>query len=587
MEKLELKTSMVVGTAKGGIWSQVGISERENGKVILVLSIRYEGESDVLDLSEVGGSILSQLKIKCGSLSDLSQLPNCIGEVLPGEEGGLTIHVGVVVQDGHTLFVAGKGEVMVSLLRNGKRGILYSGGEPVSGEIKEGDRIAVATKEAFENIELSESQMDVEKLAVAIHGESDSSFMAVVVAEAVNKPEKLESSNQRKIGLGGLTGKLQAMFRRPMKIRQEQKKFNMWVGVALVLVLFVGVVIGVLKKSKVAKENTFNNLASSVSQKTSEAEAVGDLNSERAKYLLSQAKGELSSYLSQTEDMEYREKANKLLQIVNETEVRVFKKEQVSINTLVELSVLKEGLESKRMILDSQGNVLFPNRNSEQVVGMNLKDKSSFDVSWRDLGVARDVTEYDDELYLLLDSGVYVVSSQGGEVKQIIEPDELWGDVRLISVYGGSVYLLDTGQSEIWKYPALDEGYGSRRRWLGAGISLDLSNVVDMKVDGDIWIITSTGKLERYSRGVPLEFSMEGFPYQNGDTLVSPSSLYVSEDKVYVLENGAMRVVVFDLESGKYERQYESEEFARGQGIVELDGKVYVLLTDSVVWFDE
>ena len=57
-----------------------------------------------------------------------------------------------------------------------------------------------------------------------------------------------------------------------------------------------------------------------------------------------------------------------------------------------------------------------------------------------------------------------------------------------------------------------------------------------MKVTGDIWLLTSSGKLERYSRGAPVDFSMDGFPSVTGEGLSDPVALYVGEEEVYVLE---------------------------------------------------
>jgi hypothetical protein len=103
-----------------------------------------------------------------------------------------------------------------------------------------------------------------------------------------------------------------------------------------------------------------------------------------------------------------------------------------------------------------------------------------------------------------------------------------------------------------------------------------------MKVVGDIWLLTSTGKLERYSRGAPVKFSMDGFPSKTGDKrLAEPSSLWVTESLIYVLENGASRITVFG-DDGLYKSQYVNSEFSKAQDLVVVDDKGYVLI-DNVV----
>ena len=106
-----------------------------------------------------------------------------------------------------------------------------------------------------------------------------------------------------------------------------------------------------------------------------------------------------------------------------------------------------------------------------------------------------------------------------------------------------------------------------------------------MFIDGDIWIVTSSGKLERYSRGVPVNFSMEGFPYAEQGRLASPTSVITSEEKVYVLEPGAKRVVVFSKESGKYEQQYVNDLFVQGNHLLIAGERGYVVTQDQIVWF--
>jgi len=179
-------------------------------------------------------------------------------------------------------------------------------------------------------------------------------------------------------------------------------------------------------------------------------------------------------------------------------------------------------------------------------------------------------------------SGISEMSWRKSEAKKVIEADEFWKNPVYIGLFAGNVYIFDREQSEIWKYPTLGDTFGSRRRWLAAGITPDLTKVIDMKVAGDLYLITSTGKLVRYSRGAPVTFSMEGFPAKGeAKRFSAPSAMWVSESLVYVLENGAGRVVVVGLD-GKFQAQYVNSEFEKASDLVVLDNKGYVLI-DNVV----
>ena len=168
----------------------------------------------------------------------------------------------------------------------------------------------------------------------------------------------------------------------------------------------------------------------------------------------------------------------------------------------------------------------------------------------------------------------------------MIEPDEFWKDPTYIEQFAGNLYVFDREQNEIWKYPVLTDSFGDRRRWLAAGITPDLTKVVDMKVVGDIWLLTETGKLERYSRGAPVNFSMEGFPAKaEAKRFVNPVAVWATESLVYVLEAGAERVVVFG-DDGKYESQYVNSEFSKASDLVVVDDKAYVLIDNVVKEFE-
>ena len=60
--------------------------------------------------------------------------------------------------------------------------------------------------------------------------------------------------------------------------------------------------------------------------------------------------------------------------------------------------------------------------------------------------------------------------------------------------------------------------------------------------------------------------------------------MWVSDSRVYVLENGASRVVMFDLE-GRYEAQYVSAEFVGASDLVVVDNMAYVLVDNAVKEF--
>lgn len=603
-----IKTGMVVGTAKPRVWSQVATQDVLGGTVLALVNLVHSGESDVLDVSEIGAEVLESLKNQLGSSQiDIAKMKELVAKLVEEMGGELKLSIVGARIKNNRLIIAGIGGVEVQMKRGGKVGQIFSGDQIVKavvGEVEKGDSFILSTKELVEVVgqSLLEQSMDetskLEQLAVVVHGQDNSSMLASVIGrvEGGMENETPELQDEAKIVKKrdfSILKKLGRLTKSPLKIRQEQKKQNMTVGMILLVLLVVGVGVGVVRRSRVIKEGEYSKLEEVVNSKLQEASSIADLNPERAKDLLSQVDGEIESYLLTAQDEEYLLRARELARMVEGAKQEVFRQEQVETKTLIELSVL--GIESTQiMVGDKNGSLVLADSAKQRLVGVSVEDRSSWEVALASSDQVRAVGVYDQRAYVVTSNGVDEVdlSAQGGsasggreEQSRVIEPEDLWGEVVGIGMFGGNAYLLDTGQGEIWKYPRITEGFGARRRWLGAGIVLDLSNVVDMKVDGDIWIVTSTGKLERYSRGVPVTFEMEGFPSVEGGKLMAPRAIETTEDMVYVLETGANRVVVFELESGRYVKQLVSDEFAKGKRMVIIDTKGYVLTGDKVIEF--
>jgi len=171
------------------------------------------------------------------------------------------------------------------------------------------------------------------------------------------------------------------------------------------------------------------------------------------------------------------------------------------------------------------------------------------------------------------------------ELKKLVEDDEAWAEPSRIQYFGGSLYVLDHGTGEISKYAIDKDGLLPRKRWFGRGIVLDLSKIIDFVVDGDVWMLSSSGKLEKYSRGVPANFGLEGYASEEGDKkFVGAVSVGSSEEKVYVLDNGNGRVLVFDRDGG-YEKQYVNQELQQGRDVMVVGGVIYILFENEIRTF--
>jgi hypothetical protein len=484
---------------------------------------------------------------------------------------GLKVEILVGTLNGTTLSLYGKGEVEAYLARNGQLAKLEINSV---GELKQDDVVVLATEKFVETITLAkfkeivtEEKNPAELLTPLLHTQAEISGVAAVVG--ISAPEKVSPK----------------WLQIKMRSEESPRKINLWVGGIIFALLLLMIGVGMVRRVKLVEEKNYTTLSSSVNSKIAETLSIGDLNPERARQLLTQARSEVEAYLVTDLRDEFKQKGQKLMTEIESADQRAFKKNEVKMTTVVELPILVDGLTANKMQSDGKGNLIFLDTTSQKVVAMNLTDRSR-QVIENENGqefVALGVSE--SKVYGLNNSGVSELFWKKSEVKKVIEPDEFWKTPTNISIFAGNVYVLDKEQGEIWKYPTLGDTFGGRRRWFAVGITPDLSNVVDMKVVGDIWLLTSTGKLERYSRGAPVAFSMEGFPAKGeAKRLSEPSAIWVTDSLVYVLENEATRVVVFGTD-GKYQSQYVNSEFAQARDLVVVDDKAYVLIDNAVKEF--
>jgi len=117
-----------------------------------------------------------------------------------------------------------------------------------------------------------------------------------------------------------------------------------------------------------------------------------------------------------------------------------------------------------------------------------------------------------------------------------------WRKPQAMSGYDGNFYLLDPLLNQILVYrEPTSRGYErAPASWLQT--PLDLTNAVDMAIDGRIWLLSLDGKVMPLAQGRPQSFVMAG--PDNG--IPNPAGFYVApEDKghIYILDSSHSRIV--------------------------------------------
>lgn len=573
---IKLATTNIVGSAAPTSWSQAQSSALDETKQLLVILQLTRNEDDsLIDLATIGPEILSELLARGREADSLAKLETVVKNIIGGVGDGMRAEAAVGLLSGDNLLIYGHGLVDAYLSRDGRLATLgkhFEQGLGIQGVLQRGDVVVLSTTKFSEVVTMSkfkeiitQDEAPAEMLAPLVHTQNETSGVAAIVG--VVQDETLPRQ-WPKINLQLRTG--------------EPRKINLWIGGGILLLLILMIGAGMVRRVRVVAEQNFAELNTSVSAKLDEVMRVGELNPEQARTLLAQARGEVEAYLATDTRDEYKDRARKLAVTIEQADEKAFKKNDIGLETIVELNVLADNLLSEQMKSDGKGNLIFLDKSDSRLVSMNLNDRSRQIIQVGSDKAMLDVGVSEAKVYGLYSSGVNGYFWKKDDEKQVIEADEFWKTPLLIELFAGNIYILDKEQGEIWKYPVLTDGFGGRRRWFAVGIAPDLSNAVDMKVVGDVWLLTSTGKLERYSRGAPVTFSMEGFPAKGESKRLSePTAVWVTDSLVYVLENGAERVSVFGMD-GKYQEQYLNSEFKKASDLVIVDDKGYVII-DNVV----
>jgi hypothetical protein len=158
-----------------------------------------------------------------------------------------------------------------------------------------------------------------------------------------------------------------------------------------------------------------------------------------------------------------------------------------------------------------------------------------------------------------------------------------WRNPVATTGYVGRLYLLDPGANRILRYALTSTGYeGPPTDYLQADAGANLTDAVDLAIDGNVYVLHSDGRISKYSEGVGVPF-----PQKNLDEpLKAPCCIFVTgsmdqSGNVYVVDAGNSRIVQFN-KAGEFIRQFRSRDPGymdglRGLYVDEAGKKLYLV----------
>jgi hypothetical protein len=121
-------------------------------------------------------------------------------------------------------------------------------------------------------------------------------------------------------------------------------------------------------------------------------------------------------------------------------------------------------------------------------------------------------------------------------------------------------------QNNIFRYDTSEEGDESKPvGWVQSGQGIDFMQVQSMAIDGDVWLTTQTGEVQKLTGGKVSEFTITGLK----EPFSSPITLFTKPDltNLYILEPQKSRMVVLN-KTGQFIKEVKSNNLAGATAVV-------------------
>lgn len=360
---------------------------------------------------------------------------------------------------------------------------------------------------------------------------------------------------------------------------QPKKTLPKIAVVVTVLILLLGIGGFYFEKNKRERDSYEGKLVSSL-HNWNEAKNLRGLNDSRSLELAAQAK----TMVEELKDLGVEDaRLSFLIQDMENVLPQISGEYRVTPRLVLDLALIAPEF-SLGSFASSSGRVVLLDTNLNKVVSFDFegRDVESFDV--RDVARLSSLAIIDKSIFVR--DGQRIARVDDKESVTVALSDGSWGEVIFVHGFGGNLYVGD--RQKVWKYtPSASGGFGGGQDWLsedaGDLYQRAISEVVGTALDGSLWVLGKGGETLKLTQG-----KRDYFTFKNLEkSLSAPQFLHTREDleKLYILDSGNKRIVVFDKKSGDYQAQYlwDGMTDVRGIAVSEEKGKM-LFLTNSKVY---
>jgi len=548
---MKLQTAKIVSLPGKGCWSQVYI---ENN-FLAVINLR-----DELEASIKAREIISQLDQYYLETTDgiLNRLKTCLQKIKnENSDLNFSLIVGLVVDDIFYSGIINQGKVV--LLREEKLVTILQGNNDLvtcSGFLKKGDCFILGTENFFQFF-----SADVLKTNLLKEQPEEA---AEIFSSLLQKEEK-KGLAAAIMAVGGKKNKwswlknLKSLFRAPRRRETKEQKMMVSVACLLAILLLVSVVFGWQKRRKEEAKKKFNQIWSEIDYKYQQGRDLKEINPVLSRKLLSE------SLDLARKNQNYKQIKSLIPEIQKELRKATKKYELSEVPTFLDLTLIKKDLKGIDFDL------------WQDKIGVVGQDGTLVEIDFHKKAVIKGKVE-GGRLITLWGDKIFVFNEKIREINSQ-EEGEKKGEAIDLESFASNVYLLS--KEGLFKYPVLSATqsgkirFGTPQNWFGKGVKPDLNQVKGFAIDGNIWILNSEGKIMKFSRGAPQNFTITGLEKE----LNQPAALYTDEDceKLYLLDQNNQRIVVLN-KNGEYDSQYLWPQLKEATNLIVSEKKRKILL---------
>ena len=374
------------------------------------------------------------------------------------------------------------------------------------------------------------------------------------------------------------------------------------IAIAIPLIVALVVVVSYLQKGRL-REAEYTQLVQTAQSKFQQSQAVDPAAAHglmrEADSLLAQAEeiksGQPEIVEMRTRMAEASDTIGKVQRLYYLPQLRQYTDEGTNLKSLIvqglELYILDTGTDRiYHHRLDETGETLMPDDESVLLVsrGQVVEDVAVgelLDAVWMPVGGNRQTSD----LVIMNSTALLEYNPNWGLATTAIAGRESLVLPVAASSFFGNLYVLDPQGNRLWRYLPTTDGYNAApESYFPPEQLIDLSTAVDMAIDGSIYVLFKDGRINKFTSGQQVEFSLSGLDIP----LNNPVSIFTAPDEevqhVYVADAGNQRIVQFNKD-GSFVRQFkprpeEAVTFANLQDLFvdELSGRLSVLDSNNL-----